>query len=115
MYVSRGAGKPFPYARTKERLSEAKKKPTKILSLTKGGWRAMNIMHARVVFFVAYSARLNGVCNEVLETTRTILRTVTSTVAAGGSATLDMMLQKSKYIDPAHAATTLPPIEWAPE
>ena len=42
-----------------------------------------------------------------------MVRTATSTVAAGGSASVDLMLQKNKHVDPAHAAISLPLVEWA--
>ena len=71
------------------------------------------MMHAHVVSSVTYSARVNGVNEETLEDLRTIVRTATSTQAAGGSKSVDLMLQKNRYADPAHAAITLPLIEWA--
>ena len=83
------------------------------MSLTKGGWRAINMMHSHVVSSVTYSARVNGVSEEVFEDLRTVVRTATSTQAAGGSKSVDFMLQKNKHADPAHAAVSLPMVEWA--
>ena len=71
------------------------------------------MMHSHVVSSVTYSARVIGVDEEVLEDLRTVVRTATSAQAAGGSKSVDLMLQKSKHVDPAHAAITLPMVEWA--
>ena len=67
------------------------------MSLAKGGWRALDMMHSHVVSAVTYSARVNGMCDDIFDALRTVVRTATSTVAAGGSATVDLMLQKNKY------------------
>ena len=96
-----------------ERLRSANIKAAKINALTKGGWRALNIMRAHVVPASTYSARVNGVPNNVLEKLRTMVRSATSTRAAGGSATVDLLLQKQKDIDPAFAGNTLPLLQWA--
>mgnify|MGYP001157607516 FL=1 len=80
----------------KGRLKCANAKAAKINALTKGGWRALNIMRAHVVTAVTYSARVNGVPNPILDMLRTIVRSATSTRAKGGSATMDLMLQRPK-------------------
>ena len=76
----------------KDRLRNAIQKATRINALAKGGWRKLNIMRAHVVPAVAYSARVNGMPNDIVEKLRTMVRSATSTCAQGGSATLDMML-----------------------
>ena len=110
--VDFAAGRPVNYMRMKERLKMAMLKAAKINALSKGGWRTLNIMRAHVVSAVTYSARVNGVPNTVLEKLRTVVRTATSTRAKGGSATMDLMLQRPKFADPMYDATTLPVMEW---
>ena len=62
--VDYGAGKNITFVKMKERLQAARKKAAKIMALTKGGWRALNMMHSHVVSSVTYSARVNGVDEE---------------------------------------------------
>ena len=66
------------------------------MSLAKGGWRAVYMMRPHAVAAVTYSARVNGMPDDVLEATRTIVSSATSTRANGGSATMDLLLQKPK-------------------
>ena len=73
----------------------------------------MTLMKSHVLGAVNYSARVNGIPNEIVDKTRTAVRTGTSTRAAGGSAKLDLMLQKVQFIDPLFDATVLPLLEWA--
>ena len=82
--VDYSAGNPIDYSRARQRLKDAKSKANKIVSLTKGGWRAINMMRSHVVAAVTYSARVNGMPNDVLQETRTIVRRATSTKAGIG-------------------------------
>jgi len=111
--VDYAAGKPVTYGRANQRFREAMIKGNKITVIAKGGWRLLNVMKAHVVSTVTYSEKVNGLRDATLEATRTMVRSATSTRAGGGSATVDMMLQSDKYVDPAYVANTLPLIEWA--
>ena len=71
----------------------------------------MTLMKSHVLGAVNYSARVNGIPDEVVEATRTAVRTGTSTKAAGGSARLGLMLQIVQYVDPLFDATVLPLVE----
>ena len=110
--VDYSAGKPVTYCKMKSRLKAANAKAAKINAIAKGGWRKVNIMRSHVVSAVAYSARVNGMPNDIMEKLRTMVRSATSTRAGGGSAAMDMMLQKSKHADPLHDANVLPLMEW---
>ena len=54
-----------------------------------------------------------GMPTNILSQVNTALRATTSTVAKGGSATVDLMLQKARHLHPAYAAHTVPLGEWA--
>ena len=70
-------------------------------------------MRMHVQSAALYGARVNGISNVALEKLRTIVRAATSTRAQGGSASIDLVLQKQRDIDPAFAGNTLPLLQWA--
>ena len=111
--VDYSAGRPVSYAKNMERMASASDKARKILSLGKGGPFLLNVMRAHVQTAALYGARVNGINNGTLEKLRTIVRAASSTRAHGGSATMDLHLQKQKDIDPAYAGNTLPLLQWA--
>ena len=94
-------------------MGNALRKASKITAMCKGGFRMMTLMKSHVLGAVNYAARVNGIPDEVVDKTRTAVRTGTSTRAAGGSAKLDLMLQTVQHIDPLYDATVLPLLEWA--
>ena len=70
-------------------------------------------MRMHVQSAALYGARMNGVSDEALSKLRTMVRSATSTTAQGGSATVDLLLQKQTSIDPTLAGNTLPLLQWA--
>ena len=94
-------------------MSCAGDKAAKILSLAKGGPFLLNVMRMHIQSAALYGARVNGVNDKVLEKLRSTIRAATSTRAQGGSATMDLALQKQADIDPAYAGNTLPLLQWA--
>ena len=56
--------------------------------------------------------QVNGISEKNLSSVRTMIRMATSTCVKGGSSSLDMMLEKKRYIDPGCRTSAAPLIEW---
>ena len=113
MGVDYAAGRPVTYAKNKERVSEAKTKAAKIVSLGKRGHFALNLMRSHVHASALYGTRVNGMSDKVLDDVRALTREAISTRASGGSSRIDLLLQGPKDIDLAFAANCAPLLEWA--
>ena len=72
------AGNSVSYAKMKERMDNAVLKAEKITSMMKGGWLTMNLMKSHVISAVSYSARVNGIPNDIVDQTRIAIRAGTS-------------------------------------
>lgn len=106
--VDFAAGNRVSHAKMMERMSNALHKASKITAMMKGGCFTMNLMKSHVLSAVRYSARMIGMLDDIIDKTRSAIRAGTSTRAFGGSAKLDLMLQKSKYVNPMFDATVSP-------
>ena len=88
-------------------------KAKKINASVKEGPFAINLMRTHVVTAATYGCRVNGMSTKVLEKVCTMVRSATSTRAKGGSATVDMAIQKERSLDPAYMLTIAPIQKWA--
>ena len=106
--VDFSAGRPVTFDKNKERIKVSSDKAAKILNLGKGGTFLLNVMKTHVQSAAMYGVRVNGITDKDLAKVKAMVRAATSTRAAGGSATIDLLLQRPKDADPIFAACTLP-------
>ena len=77
------------------------------------GVNITNAVRAHTAGCTQYGIMATGMPDNILGEVTTTLRATTSTVADGGSASADLLLQKSRHLHPAYAAHTVPLTRWA--
>ena len=77
------------------------------------GVNITNAVRAHTAGCTQYGIMATGMPDNILGEITTTLRATTSTVADGGSASADLILQKSRHLHLAYATHTVPLTKWA--
>eukprot|EP00973_Karenia_brevis_P086010 11928944-Karenia_brevis.AAC.1 len=84
----------------RRRLGKAAGKFRRLKLLKKRGGNILGVNRALAVGAAAYGAKVVGMPCYILRRLRALVRAGTTTKARGSSATLDMMLQRPRRLDP---------------
>ena len=101
------------YLTAAKRIAKAAKAVRNLKSYAVAGANYINIARAHAIGAARYGCTTMGLPPKLLARVRTTIRSATSTHAKGGSATIDMAVQKEKNVDPAYMLTAAPVEKWA--
>ena len=110
--VDWGSNAVISYNTAAVRVANAAKAVANLCRYAPSGTKYINIARAHVMGAARYGCATMGLPPRLLTRVRTLVRSATNTKAKGGSATVDMALQKEKDIDPAYTLLTVPIQKW---
>ena len=111
--VDYAGGKTIDYEHASARLNKAMDATERIKIFDIKGVNVTNVVRAHTAGATQYGIMTTGMPTSILAKVTRSLRSTTSTVAQGGSATMDLLTQKSRYLHPAYAAHLNPLMKWA--
>ena len=95
------------------RLNKAKGAPERMKIYDIKGVNITNAARTHTASSTQYGVMTTGIPTSILKDVTATLRSTTSTVAQGGSATADLLTQKTRYLHPSYAAHIAPLTAWA--
>ena len=105
--VDWGSDDTISYSTAAMRVARAARAVANLSRYAPSGTKYINIARAHVMGAARYGCATMGLPPRLLARVRTLIRSATSTKAKGGSATVDMALQKEHEIDPAYTLLTV--------
>ena len=111
--VDFAAGNRCNFENALKRKEKAKAAANRMQVYNIQGVNITNAVRAHTAGCTQYGIMAIGMPDNILGEVTTTLRATTSAVAEGGSASADLLLQKSRHLHPAYAAHTVPLTKWA--
>ena len=111
--VDFAAGKRCNFENALKRKEKAKAAANRMEVYNIQGVNITNAVRAHTAGCTQYGIMATGMPDNILGEVTTTLRATTYIVADGGSASADLLLQKSRHLHPAYAAHTVPITRWA--
>ena len=110
--VDWGSSEAISYSTAASRVAKAARAVANLCRYAPSGVKYINIARAHVMGAARYGCATMGLPPRLLARVRTLVRSATNTNAKGGSATVDMAIQKEKDVDPAYTLLTVPIQKW---
>ena len=101
------------YTTAARRIAKAAKAVRNLKSYAVAGTNYINIARAHAIGAARYGCATMGLPPKLLARVRTTIRSATNTRAKGGSAIIDMAVQRENNVDPAYMVTAAPIEKWA--